>query len=204
MPKTNRRIMTDGFRQEVLNVVLAQLLQERGVVSAPETIIKRQIDEHIRMPDVIVDYNGLTTIIEGEIDGMDAEQNALKSAWQRIDETLAYIGIAVVYPSILRSVDFPKLKETMRDADYKIAIIAESGETEFTPAKLDYLEKALADAFENLVKEDIVSKAVAKIDAAVEYFVDGLDLKSEFIDRAADILGIKELPNRKKEQEEEE
>jgi hypothetical protein len=31
----SERIMADGYRQEVLNVLLAQLLQERGVISAP-------------------------------------------------------------------------------------------------------------------------------------------------------------------------
>lgn len=196
--------MSDGFRQEVLNVILAQLLQERGVVSAPETIIKREIDKNIRMPDVVVDYNGLRTIIEGEFEDSGAEQKALKSAWRRVDETIAYIGVAVVYPSMLKTVDFVKLKETMREIDYKVAIITESGETAFVLGKLDYLAVALADAFANLIKEDVVSKAVAKIDAAVEYFAGTIDLKSDAIDRIADVLGIKELPERNKDEEEEE
>jgi hypothetical protein len=29
--------MNTGYRQEVFNVLLAQLLQERGVIAAPET-----------------------------------------------------------------------------------------------------------------------------------------------------------------------
>ena len=32
--------MNTGYRQEVLNVLLAQLLQERGVIAAPENVIR--------------------------------------------------------------------------------------------------------------------------------------------------------------------
>lgn len=32
--------MASGYRQEVFSVLLAQLLQERAVVSAPESIIR--------------------------------------------------------------------------------------------------------------------------------------------------------------------
>jgi hypothetical protein len=32
--------MKVGYRQEVFNVVLAQILQERGVISVPEKVIK--------------------------------------------------------------------------------------------------------------------------------------------------------------------
>jgi hypothetical protein len=32
--------MESGFREEVFNVILAQILEEHGVISAPERIIK--------------------------------------------------------------------------------------------------------------------------------------------------------------------
>ena len=32
--------METGFREEVFNVLLAQILEEHGVISAPERIIK--------------------------------------------------------------------------------------------------------------------------------------------------------------------
>ena len=45
-------------RQEVLNVILAQLLQERGLVAAPEEILKTPTKER-RLPDVLIDFQGL-------------------------------------------------------------------------------------------------------------------------------------------------
>ena len=49
---------TVGYRQEVFNVLLAQLLQERGVISAPESIVRSGPEQARRMPDVIVSFHG--------------------------------------------------------------------------------------------------------------------------------------------------
>ncbi len=46
-----------GYRQEVFNVLLAQLLQERVVVSAPEKIVHVK-GQGRKMPDVIVNFCG--------------------------------------------------------------------------------------------------------------------------------------------------
>ena len=79
-------IIDADYRQEVLNVILAQLLQDRGIVSVPEGIIK-SIDNRRRMPDVLVDFLGLRMMIEGEVsDQRDAEEQALgqlSGAWKR-------------------------------------------------------------------------------------------------------------------------
>ena len=37
--------MKPGYRQEVLNVVLAQILQERGVVSVPEKVVREVLSK---------------------------------------------------------------------------------------------------------------------------------------------------------------
>lgn len=55
---------TDGFREEVLNVVLAQLLSERGLVSLPEAVLRSA--DGTRLPDVRVVFRGLHTSIEGK------------------------------------------------------------------------------------------------------------------------------------------
>ena len=55
-------------RQEVLNVLLAQLLQERGLVAAPEQILRHRTGE-TKLPDVLVDFQGLRLIIEAEFAG---------------------------------------------------------------------------------------------------------------------------------------
>lgn len=78
-----------GYRQEVFNFVLAQILQERGVISVPEKVIKAILSkqEYRRMPDVMVNFMGLRTVIEGEVsDQPDAKNRALKSAAKQVED----------------------------------------------------------------------------------------------------------------------
>ena len=66
--------MESGFRQEVFNVLLAQILVRHGIISAPEIILKAKPGMKRRMPDVLVDFLGLRLIIEGEVeDSLGAE-----------------------------------------------------------------------------------------------------------------------------------
>jgi hypothetical protein len=68
------------FREEVLNVTLAQLLEERGVVSTPEQTMHVSTVGR-RMPDLLVVFQGLRTVIEGKIaDGSGVEAQALHQA----------------------------------------------------------------------------------------------------------------------------
>ena len=120
--------MAQKFRQEVLNVLLAQLLQERGVVSAPETIIKRHKSLERRMPDVIVTYRGLRTVIEGEVGITKAsKQKALESATRRVEENVAHIAVAVTYDKRLAETDFKRVKSVLSKSELEIAIVTESG-----------------------------------------------------------------------------
>jgi hypothetical protein len=85
--------MDTTYRQEVLNVLLAQLLQERGIISAPESIISLGVKPKRNMPDIIVDFNGLRTVIEGEVaDQADAQSRALAAARKRVETGIAHIG----------------------------------------------------------------------------------------------------------------
>ncbi|MBM3128911.1 MAG: hypothetical protein FJ009_09855 [Chloroflexi bacterium] len=192
-----------GYRQEVFNVLLAQLLQKRGVISAPENIVKA--DAAKRMPDVIVNFNGLRTAIEGEVgDHADAPQLALKSARGRVEEGIAHIGIAVVYPEHLRQSDFATLADELAQSALAIAIVTEAGETGFTSGDVDALENALRYAFEQLLKEDVVARAVAILDDGIDHFARAVIDKDGVMDRMAEALEIRGLPERHRNAEDDE
>jgi hypothetical protein len=162
--------MPESRRQEVLNVYLAQLLQERGVVASPESILKLGPKKTRAMPDVLVFYQGLRTAIEGEVESSNARDKALASAARRVEQGIAQIGVAVVYPEDLRQIDDAKLKMALTRAELKIAVTTEAETTGFVSGTIDYLERALRSAFEQLIKEDVVAEAVALLDAAVDQF----------------------------------
>ncbi|MDD2903037.1 MAG: hypothetical protein PHU44_11460 [Syntrophales bacterium] len=198
--------METGFRQEVLNVVLAQILEQHGVISAPETILKARPGMKRRMPDVLVYFRGLRLIIEGEVeDAPKAEENALNSARQRVEEGLAHIGVAVVYPAFLRKIErLDQLKSELEESQLSIAIFNESGETGFTSANIKQLIDKLYQTFDQLVQEDVVKRATAILDEAVEKVAPVFAAIPGFPQEAAKILGIRALPTRKKASTEEE
>jgi hypothetical protein len=192
-----------GYRQEVFNVLLAQLLQERGVIAAPENIIKSSVEQHRHMPDVLVSFNGLRTAIEGEVgDHADAQALAVKSARYRVEEGIAHIGIAIVYPPRLRNVQPAQIKSELAKSELDVAIVTESGDSGFVKGNVDYLESALRHAFEQLLHEDVVAQAVKALDEGIDQFALVMAEKGGVTDRMAEALGIRGLPERESSDEE--
>ena len=138
--------MRTGYRQEVLNVLLAQLLQERGVVTAPESVLSVSAQNLRRIPDILVNFQGLRTAIEGEVgDNPNAQKQALESASERVAQGIAHIGIAVVYPPELRTAGFEQLKARLVTAQLSVAMATESGQTAFSEGSVESLESALLE-----------------------------------------------------------
>jgi hypothetical protein len=191
--------MKTGFRQEVFNVILAQILTEHGVISAPERIIKARPGMTRRMPDVLVDFRGLRLIIEGEVEeAPDAQERALSSARRRVEEGLAHIGVAVAYPASLRQLpELKQLKSGMQASQLKVAIVSESGVSGFVATRIENIPNLLFQTFDQLVQEDVVQRATEILDAAVEKVMPSLAAISRFPGAAARILGIRSLPDRK-------
>jgi hypothetical protein len=146
------------------------------------------------MPDVIVNFQGLRTIIEGEVDDQpNARDKALASVGKRVEDGIAHIGVAVIYPAHLRKVVFTALKTSLSDCDLQIAIVTESEKTDFIRGDVNYLENALRRTFENLVKEDVVANAVTALEAGIERFASVLSIRAGDVGRVAEALGIREL-----------
>jgi hypothetical protein len=192
--------METGFREEVFNVILAQILEEHGVISAPERIIKARPGRTLRMPDVLVYFRGLRLIIEGKVeDAASAEESALNAARQRVEEGLAHIGVAVVYPALLRKLEkLEQLKRGLQESRFRVAIYSESGEPGFNSTTLSQLIDLLYQTFDRLVQEDVVKRATEILNEAVEKAAPVLAAIPGFPGEAARILGIRALPARKK------
>jgi hypothetical protein len=161
------------FREEVLNVVLAQLLGERAVVSTPEQIEKW--DRGRRLPDVLVEYQGLRTVVEGKVDDRgQARADVEANARERVEEGVAHIGIAALYPPELRSLpSLVALRDGLTSAMLEIAIFTEGGTDGWMPATLDQLAELLRRTFDQLVEEDVVARAVEDLEDGVDVFARG-------------------------------
>jgi len=197
-----------GYREEVFNVLLALLLHERGVVTAPEQSFKQALEERRHVPDVLVVYRGLRTVIEGKVaDKSGAGDQALAQARDRVVSGVAHIGIALLYPAAIRKTpSFPELQNVLTNCTFKVAVCSEAGETGWTEGGIDYLADVLRGTFDQLIREDAVTKAVDALNAGIDQFSRTVFTSSATIQRAAEILGIRELPkrSRKKSEDEEE
>jgi hypothetical protein len=198
-------MVNTGYREEVFNVLLALLLHQRGVVTAPEQSLRQAIQGRRRIPDVQVSFQGLRTVIEGEVDDQpQAQERALQEAQERVTRGIAHIGVAVVYPAALRKVSFPSVMDSLAHSTFRIAVCSEAGETGWTEGSLDYLAELLRRTFHQLVKEDVVTKAVEILDGGIAEFARLTFTSRATTQRAAQILGIGEPPRRTRKQQEEE
>ncbi|MCU0496833.1 MAG: hypothetical protein MUF87_05725 [Anaerolineae bacterium] len=177
-------------RQEVLNVVLAELLKDRGVVAAPENIL--ELSETRHMPDVLVIYEGLRTAIEGEIEGPQAQAKALEAARRRVESGIAHIGIAVVYPEHLRNAEFSSLKAAMAVAHYKVAIVSHTEKINYTAGDIDYLVRSLNTSFNEWLNDDEVARCVELIDTCVERYAQAVAVYPAYRDRLMIAMGVAE------------
>ena len=206
-------------RQEVLNVLVAQLLQEqvpeRAMIVAPERILKDPFAAR-RMPDVLVDYEGLRLVIEGEVASRGAKGKAGRSALRRVEEGIAHIGMALIYPVQVRNLDqnVVELKKTLSETILEFAVVTESEVTQaqlafpdhpekqtdfvrFTRGDLNSLVAELRRAYEQLLKDDVLERAVKTLNNAIGTFLSSLNIQPAMTARFAEILEIRALPKRK-------
>ena len=199
------------YREEVFNVIIAQLLHQRGIVATPEQILNHDLKQDREMPDVIVQYNGLRTIIEGRIiKTKSAQDELIRFTRQRVQKGIGQLGIAIIYPESFRSVPFDSLSVEMAKHLYKFAIISEVEDVQlsidmvgfpavedtylpvqWTSGNLDGLGDLLRRTYEKLLKEDVVRRAADNIRIGIADF-SGVILASQgSIERCAKALGIR-------------
>jgi len=176
-----------GFRQEVLNVELARLLAQKGIIAEPETRMPKA------MPDVLVVFRGLRLIIEGEVsDQPNARDRALRSADERIEKGIAQIGVALVYPANLRAIPHGKLAGELAACTFNFAIrfppLAQM--PQWQTGSIDLLRAALEQAFFQLASEDDLKNAMRLMSAGVNLFTQHLLTTGVATERISEPLGI--------------
>ncbi|GBC78747.1 hypothetical protein HRbin08_02245 [bacterium HR08] len=181
------------YRQEVLNVLLAQLLQDRGVVALPELIMDTH-SAHRAMPDVLVSYRGLRLAIEGEVgDQTRARDRAWGKARQRVEQNIAHVAIAVVYPPDLRRMtEISHLKAALAQTTlaFSICNYLTADRPDWQDGDVQHLVAALETNLQQLLPEDAVRQAARTLREGIEALARViLDVPAN-VQRIAEPLGI--------------
>ncbi|MFN4180635.1 MAG: hypothetical protein ACK4I8_10010, partial [Armatimonadota bacterium] len=176
-----------SYRQEVLNVKLAELLAQRGLVVLPEQRLPEAL------PDVLVIFRGLRLNIEGEVsDQVGAEQRAWGKASERVQRDIAHIAVALLYPPHLRRESLENLPHALERTILKFAVcIPPIPETpQWHEGDIDTLCQVLQTACEQLASEDDVQKAAAFLRDAIQFPSFEMLTSGVSVDRVAYPLGI--------------
>jgi hypothetical protein len=157
-----------GLREEVLNIKLAELLSQSGLLSVPESIISNGTRR--RLPDIVVgDYWGVRVVLEGRIaDRANVERTLERDCLKRIEEGIAAIAIGIVYPPELRYSTWATLEQTLRTITFRIKVFSEAEKGEWIDSDLEDLSAVLRRAYESLVHEDAVDAAVEELRQSIE------------------------------------
>lgn len=188
MPKVN-------FREEVVNVALAELLEQRGMLSVPETI-RRSIRRGTRyLPDIIVaDLLGIRMVIEGRFNAShNSRESLLKDSKERVEQGISPVCLAVLYPPELRSAEsLPELRQNLGMARLGIRVISENSDGDWMEGTVDDVAEALRRSYELLVAEDVVVASVGEIASAIETASALFERTTTLKDRFREALGIPE------------
>ncbi len=174
------------LREEVLNVKLAEVLAERGLVTIPEHRLRTA------SPDVLVVFNGLRLAIEGKVkDRPQAERLVWQQVKERVDKGIVHLALALLYPQELRSIPFQELRSALKGAQFRFSIYATfSDQPEWQEGNLQTLTATLERAFQKLASEDEVERAVKILWEGVAELSQKFLLIGVSIERLAQLLGI--------------
>jgi hypothetical protein len=179
-------------REEVMNVLLGVCINDSGMSAEAENVESNAIGRRA-LPDVVVSYQGLRCSVEGKwADANNARQIVAGQARDRIQTGIAHIALAVIYPSALRAVPLVNKKQELLAARLQYCLCTELSEGDWREGDVAAIQDDLRRAQHLMATDDIVTKAVAELQAGMFGLVTVLADNPATCDRLADILSVYE------------
>lgn len=183
--------------------MLAELLADKGLKALGEVILKKP--GRRPEPDILVVINGVRIVIEGKKPGKWNE--LVVQCQDRLDNNICDICIMVEYTEL----PIEKVVPTQSDIKYAIlrgkfnvgiiSIIDRAGLVKWMPTRasperydgigFEDLLTYLMSGYSHLVKEDIVSPVVAKINEVLQSFSSSI-VQSTDVNRLKEVLELAE------------
>ena len=182
-------------REEVLNVLMAELLSQRGLLSIPEIIRRSLRGSGRRLPDVTIgDIRGVRVVIEGRVDASsDVRESLIEDAARRVEEGIAPICLAILYPPSVRSAaSLSELRKNLANAQLMINVVWEGGRGDWAGGSLDDVTDILRRSYELLAGEDVVAVAASDLNEAIEVASESIAAAGGLPAKLRALLGIPE------------
>lgn len=179
-------------REEVLNTVLAACIRARGTDAAPETILRGGAVK----PDVMASVRGLRCAIEGKVEDVAyARIKVLEDARGRVDQGIAHLAIAVVYPKHLRTTEAARLFDEIGSATFEFTLVTDTGPDAWHTGGVSEILGELRRVHDIIVRDDVLQEAVGLLSVGIDEVADAVLSSRGASDRLVGVLGIGERPD---------
>lgn len=196
----------DEIREENLNIMLAEILSERGLNALGEVILKKTTGSR-KQPDVMIILNGVRIIIEGKKPGLWPK--LVDQCTKRIDNGICDICFLVEYTNVdtnLLSPTQSQVKDAVIKGSFNIGFLTfldRSNLDRYTDTlpniemyknvRIDDLVTYLMGTYTEVVRTDAITPVVNKIKAALLSFS---SIASDIdINRLREVLELREGDN---------
>jgi len=157
------------YREEQLNIQLADLLASRGLDANAETIVGRNL------PDVLISLDGVKLVIEGRI--ATSRASLFRDAQQRVEDGIADLSMALLYPPALKeAASQEELRRNLASSSYDGAVyyMGRDGmcEQAIQAGSVDDLVGAINMVFGLRIRNDIVRHQVDSLRDALDRVVE--------------------------------
>ncbi len=143
------------------------------------------------MPDVMVSFQGLRCVLEGKMgDTQNAQVDVADDIRDRIENGIAHIAIGVVYPVFLRNTSFANLHEALTNSTLDFLVCSEAGSGDWRQGTLDTILNELRRSYDTLVRDDVLARAVERLEIGMRSLVDVLSSNTAASTRLAEVLGV--------------
>lgn len=134
---------------------------------------------------------GLRCAIEGKVaDTPNAELVVLAQAKRRVDQGVAHLAIAVVYPTFIRTMQFRRLHEELGAASLKFSVLTDGDKVTWHQGSVNEILAELRRAHDVIVRDDVLQQAVDTLNIGLAEVSSALLDSGATCDRLIKLLGI--------------
>jgi len=193
-----------SLREESLNVILAELLTERGLKALGEVILRKR--GRRPEPDVLIELNGVRIIIEGKKPGMWG--SLVEQCEKRLDDNVCDLCVMVEYADIKLNTLMPSqldVKNALLRGKFNVGFLSYVDRIgldkwlgitrkleKYAGVSFDDLLTYLMSAYSRVVKEDIISPVIERMSEVLDEFAERVSTEVN-VERLKEVLELKEM-----------
>ncbi|MEM3673714.1 MAG: hypothetical protein QW468_05805 [Candidatus Bathyarchaeia archaeon] len=200
-----------SLREENLNVVLAELLSEKGLKALGEVVLRKKCGR--LEPDVLIELNGVRIVIEGKKLGM--WDVLVEQCKERLDNNVCDLCVMVEYADVkLRKLvpDQSDVRDALLRGRFNVGFLsyvdrigldkwmAVAPKSEkYMDVSFDELLTYLMSVYGRVVKEDIIGPVIKRMNEVLDDFASKVST-SVNMERLKEVLELKEAEGESDEQ----